>query len=411
MYGSRCGNHSIIMQAGGFHLQKTQPTEGYQYDEAKRSIAKHYEDAKLTMGFLNGTLIPLAFCVTLLLSDASRQLANAVELISGSYWIDLGSYVATFVIGLQLVALPLTFYSGFVVDHRFQLSTQTIRGWIVDTLKEVGIELIFAILAATVLYYLIENVAYWWIAAAVIFAAFSILLSIILPFVFLPIFYKVNPLSDVQLKEGLLQMTKTSGVSNIDRVLVADESRRSIRANAFFSGVGKSKSIVLFDTLLNNFTHREITTVVAHELGHYVNKDIWKEALTTGLLIIPPFFIIDIALRYAVRASIITSMIDPAGIPIVFSILIGVTFGLQPVSNAISRSVERQADVFALKVAKDPEAQASTERRLADLSLSVDSPNRLVELFFYTHPPSSQRIKLAENWNKTVPASEPNFVS
>jgi STE24 endopeptidase len=383
-------------------LPKTEPVEGYQYDEGKRTIAKKYENAKLAMDFVNGILLLISFCVFLFLSGASSKLARVLSSLSGSYWISLWSYIVVFVIMLQLLTSPLAFYSGFVVDRRFQLSTQTIRGWIIEQFKGLGIELVFGVLAGMMLYYLIANIRLWWIVAAGIFAVFSIILSTILPFVILPIFYKVNPLSDPQLKDDLLEMTEKAGVGNIDRVLVADESRRSIRANAFFSGVGKSRSIVLFDTLLSNFTHREITTVVAHELGHYVNKDIWKEALTSGILILPPFFVADIALRSAVAASSLTSMIDPSGVPLIFAVLIAATFALQPVSNAISRRVERKADEFALNVASDPDAQASAERRLADLSLSVDRPSRLVELLFYTHPPSSQRIKLAEDWKKHI---------
>ena len=383
-------------------MQKTEPTEGYQYDEAKRTIAKKYENVKLALDFVNGTLLPIFFCVVVFLSGVSSELTTLLSSLSGSYWISLWSYLIVFVIMLQLVASPLAFYSGFVVDHRFQLSTQTFRGWIIDEFKGLGVELIFGVLAGTMLYYLIANTRLWWIVAAGIFAVFSIILSIILPFVILPIFYKVNPLSDLQLKDDLLGMTKRAGVGNVDRVLVADESRRSIRANAFFSGVSKSRSIVLFDTLLSNFTHREIRTVVGHELGHYVNKDIWKEALTSGLLILPPFFVADIALRSAVDASRLGSMVDPSGVPLIFAVLIGVSFVLQPVSNGISRIVERKADEFALNVANDPDAQASAERRLADFSLSVDRPSRLVELLFYTHPPSSKRIKLAEDWKKRV---------
>ena len=383
-------------------MPKTEPVEGYQYDEGKRTIAKKYENAKLAMDFVNGILLLISFCVFLFLSGASSKLARVLSSLSGSYWISLWSYIVVFVIMLQLLTSPLAFYSGFVVDRRFQLSTQTIRGWIIEQFKGLGIELVFGVLAGMMLYYLIANIRLWWIVAAGIFAVFSIILSTILPFVILPIFYKVNPLSDPQLKDDLLEMTEKAGVGNIDRVLVADESRRSIRANAFFSGVGKSRSIVLFDTLLSNFTHREITTVVAHELGHYVNKDIWKEALTSGILILPPFFVADIALRSAVAASSLTSMIDPSGVPLIFAVLIAATFALQPVSNAISRRVERKADEFALNVASDPDAQASAERRLADLSLSVDRPSRLVELLFYTHPPSSQRIKLTEDWKKHI---------
>ena len=381
-------------------MQKAEPAEGYQYDEVKRKVARQYENVKLIFDVVNGTLIPIAFCVLLFLSGASSQLARMLSSVSGSYWVSLWAFLIVFFVLLQAVALPLGFYSGFVIDHRFHLSTQTIRGWVVDELKGLGVELVFGVLAGTVLYYLIGRFSLWWVIAAAFFAVFSIVISVILPFVILPIFYKVNSLSDAKLKEDLLQMTQKTGVGNVDRVLVADESRRSIRANAFFSGVGKSKSIVLFDTLLSNFTHREIITVVAHELGHYVNKDIWLEALTSGLLIIPPFFIADATLRLAVNTSSVTSLVDPAGVPLVFAVLVGINFILQPISNAISRIVERRADEFALKAANDPEAQASTERRLADLSLSVDKPNRLVEILFYTHPPSSRRIKLAEEWNK-----------
>jgi len=386
-------------------LQKTEPQENYQYDPTKRSIAKKYENVKLILDSANGTLIPIAFCVILFMSGGSVLLSGLVNSVTDYYWISLWLYLVVFVIILQLAAIPLSFYSGFIVDHKFSLSTQTLRGWVVDELKGLGVELVFGILAGSVLYYLIGNLSLWWIAAAAIFAVFSILLSIILPFVILPIFYKVSPLSDMNLKENLLQMSKKFGAHNVDRVLVADESRRSIRANAFFSGVGKSRSIVLFDTLLNNFTHREITTVVAHELGHYVNKDIWKEALVSGLVIIPPFYIADYALRVTLATRSLPSITDPAGIPLVFASLIGISFILQPITNWLSRIVERKADEFALKAADDPEAQASSERRLADLSLSVDSPTRLVELLFYTHPSSSERVRLAEEWKKTKSAS------
>jgi STE24 endopeptidase len=381
-------------------LQKTEPQEDYQYDTTKRSIAEKYENVKLKLDLVNGTLVPIAICVILFLSGDSVVLSTLLKSVTDSYWVSLWLYLVVFVIILQLVALPLSFYSGFIVDHKFSLSTQTLQGWIVDELKGLGVELVFVILAGSVLYYLMGSLSLWWIAAAAIFAIFSIILSIILPFVILPIFYKVSPLSDIDLREDLLRMSNKFGARNVDRVLVADESRRSIRANAFFSGVGKSRSIVLFDTLLSNFTHREITTVVAHELGHYVNKDIWTEALVSGVLIIPPFYVADYVLRSAVAAFSLPNVTDPAGIPLIFAVLIGISFILQPISNWLSRIVETKADEFALKAADDSEAQASAERRLADLSLSVDSPSRLVELIFYTHPPSSKRVQLAENWKK-----------
>ncbi len=382
-------------------MQKAEPREFYQYDQAKRDLAKRYENLKLVLEPISGTIVPITFSIFLLLSSASLQLSRFLTSVTGSYWFALGLYLVVFVASLQLVETPLSFYSEFTVDHRFGLSTQTLRGWLVDVMKALGIELLFGVAAGFAVYYLIRTVSLWWLAAAALFAVFSIVLSILLPYIIMPIFYKVTPLSDQTLKDDLLGMSRKMGAKNIDHVLVADESRKSIRANAFFSGIGKSRAIVLFDTLLNNFTRREVVTVVGHELGHYVNKDIWKEALVSGLFAIPPFFIADYALKWSMGGLGLASMADPAGVPIVLGILIGLSFLLQPISNGISRVLERQADEFALRAVDDSEAQASAERRLADLSLAVDKPNRLVELFFYSHPSSSRRVQLAEDWKRT----------
>jgi len=382
-------------------MERAEPKEGYEYDSSKRALATRYENVKLVLGFIDGTLVPIAFSLFFLFVGLSTRLNSLLASTTSSYWVSLALYLAIFIVLLQVVEAPFSFYSGFVVDHRFKLSTQTVKGWFIDEVKGLGVEVVFAVLAGAVLYYLIRTTPLWWIVAAVIFAVFSIFLSTILPYVILPIFYKVTPISDEQLKGELVQMSERMGVKNIDRVLVADESTKSVRANAFFSGIGKSKAIVLFDTLLNNFTRRETATVVAHELGHYVNKDIWKEALTSGVFLIPPFFVADYALRTIASSFAITSIADPAGIPLILAVLIGMSFVLQPLTNAVSRFVERRADEFALRATDDPAAQASAERRLADLSLAVDTPNKFVEILFYTHPPSSKRIKLAEQWKKT----------
>jgi STE24 endopeptidase len=384
-------------------MQRAEPKEGYEYEPSKRTLASKYENLKLLLGLIDGTMVPIGFSLVLLFSGASVQLSRLLNSVVNSYWISLALYLAIFIILLQVVEAPLSFYSGFVVDHRFGLSTQTTKGWLLDEAKGLGVEVIFAVLAGTILYCLIQSTALWWIVAAVIFAVFSIFISTILPYVILPIFYKVTPVTDEQLRGELVQMSEKMGVKNVNRILMADESSKSVRANAFFSGVGQSKAIVLFDTLLNNFTRREITTVVAHELGHYVNKDIWKEAVTSGIFMIPPFFVADYVLRFGANSLGLTGISDPAGIPLIITILIGVSFALQPITNAISRYVERQADEFALRAAEDPVAQASAERRLTDLSLSVDTPNSLVEFLFYTHPSSSKRIRLAEEWKKTEP--------
>jgi len=392
---------AVVQLSGGpAPVQQIEPKEFYQYDPAKRALAKRYENIKLVLEPVTGTIVPIAFSLVLLFSGASTRLVQYLASLTGSYWLTLGLYLALFVIFLQIVEIPFSFYSGFIVDHEFGLSTQALKGWFVDEVKGLGMEVAFGVFAGVVVYYLIKTVNLWWLVAAALFAIFSILLSIILPYVLLPIFYKVTSVTDSSLKDTLLEMSRKVGARSIGRVLVADESRRSIRANAFFSGIGKSKAIVIFDTLLSAFTRREVITVVAHELGHYVNKDIWREAALSGLLTIPPFFIADYVLKQDATSLGLSGITDPAGFPIIFVILIGVSFLLQPISNGVSRVTERKADEFALRAADDSEAQASAERRLADLSLAADKPNRLVELFFYTHPSSARRVQLAEDWKK-----------
>ncbi len=159
--------------------------------------------------------------------------------------------------------------------------------------------------------------------------------------------------------------------------------------------------MVLFDNLVKEFTSREVVTVVAHELGHYVNKDIWREAALSALLTIPELFIANLALSWGTGHFGILSSADPTGLPLLVATVSIVSFFLMPISNGISRIVERQADLFSLRMAEDPEAQASTERRLADMNLSDDKPHWLIELLFYTHPPAWKRIRLTEDWKLT----------
>jgi len=376
----------------------------YEYDPVKRALARKYERTKLVLEVISETFLPATLSFAFL--AISISLRSYLFSVTDSYWLTVLSFLLLFTTILHIAETPVGFYSGYVVDHRFGLSKQTPRDWLVDELKQIGVQTVFLVPLGLVLYYLILSTELWWLAASVLLASFSILLSVIVPYVVMPIFYKVTPLTDEGLRSELLEMSRRAGAKNIHRVLVADESRRSVRANAMFSGIGSTRAIILFDTLLNNFTKREIKTVVAHELGHYVNKDIWISAAITGLAAIPPFLFADVALNWAETSFGLQGVWDPAGFPLLFGILIVVGFLLQPASNALSRIIEGKADSFALRVADDPEAQASSEKRLADMSLSVDSPSLLVETFFYTHPPSSRRVRLAEEWKNRRPSTK-----
>jgi len=134
-------------------MQKSEPKEGYEYDASKRALASRYESVKLRLGFIDGTLVPIAFSLILLFSGASTQLSRLLSTTVSSYWVSLGLYLIIFIVLLTVVEAPFSFYSGFIVDHRFSLSTQNVKGWFLDEVKGLGVEVVFAVLAGAILYY------------------------------------------------------------------------------------------------------------------------------------------------------------------------------------------------------------------------------------------------------------------
>jgi STE24 endopeptidase len=295
----------------------------------------------------------------------------------------------------------MAWFEGYRVDHEFSLSHQNFRDWMIDFLKAAVLSYTVIVPLSVGLYLLIRLSELWWLWASAVYAVLELIASTILPLIVVPMFYKLKPYSDAVQRDQLLRMANKAGAKNIHRVMLANESARSGKANAFFTGLGGTRTMVLFDNLVAEFTPREVVTVVAHELGHYVNKDIWREAGLTALLSVPELFVANVALGWGIGRFGIQSPADPTGLPLIVIAVSLMSFLLMPLSNQVSRVIERRADEFSLRMAEDPVAQASTERRLADMNLSDDRPHWLIELFFYTHPPAWKRIKLAEDWKPT----------
>ena len=373
-------------------------SETYQYDQQKRKLSKDYRNRKLTIDVLSDPILQVAFCSGLLISGLSLTISQFASTIvtweSGRVTV----YVVIFLAFLFALELPVAWYEGYRIDHEFGLSHQNFKAWTIDFFKAALLSYVVIVPLSVGLYLLIQLSSFWWLWASLAYAILELVASTILPFIVVPMFYKLKPYSDTIQRDQLLRMAKKAGAKNIQRVMLANESARSGKANAFFTGLGGTRTMVLFDNLVTGFTPREVITVVAHELGHYVNGDIWREAGLTALLTVPELFIANLALQWATGRFGILSQADPTGLPLIVIVVSLVSFLLMPISNGISRIIERKADEFSLRMAEDPQAQASTERRLADMNLSDDRPHWLIELLFYTHPPAWKRIKLAEDW-------------
>ncbi len=369
----------------------------YKFDPEKRRIAKLYSRQKVQQKILNGIIVPIAVLLALLYSGASLGLQEFSLGLSQSWHVPV--FVFFFLSILSLVQLPFRFYSGYIFEHKYGLSNQTVKTWLVDYGKGLFIGYLFGIPILTLVYYLIGKTPQWWLIAGALYFFIELLVNTIVPIFVLPLFYKLKPYADAVQKKKMIGMAERAGVTGIKKVLVAKESEKSKKPNAMFAGFWKTKRIILFDTLLDSFTPAEIETVIAHELGHYVHKDIWKEIVIETLKSFPVLYIASLVLNsYSHSFGMVPQAI--ATLPLFLLTETIADLLLMPAFNAYSRKIEFEADTFALEVSNKPGAQASTERRLADMALSDDDPHPLIEFVFYSHPCAKKRIALAENWKK-----------
>lgn len=370
----------------------------YEYDPKKRKIAKIYTKTKIMNGVLNSILLPLLFFAVLLFSGYSHTIKDISIALAGQLYLPV--YIIIFLTLLTLVQLPLSFYSSFIYEHKYNLSNQNIHSWLKDFLKELILMYIISVPILTGLYVLIQMTPLWYIYAAILYIALTLFFDYIYPVVIFPIFYKTKPFKDEKIRKRIFEILKKIGIKNINRIDIANESEKSNKANAMFAGIGSSKRIILFDTLTENFTPDEIETVVAHELGHYVHRDILRFTIIESLKIIPVFLIIIAVFEKFSMTFSLAGITDIAGLPLLLLTNSIIELILMPIMMAYSRKREKQADLFALDATGKLEAEISTEKRLCDMNLGDDSPHPLVEFFLYSHPCAKKRIEYALEWQK-----------
>ncbi|HEX6662072.1 MAG TPA: M48 family metalloprotease [Gaiellaceae bacterium] len=319
-------------------------------------------------------------------------------LTSGWPWWARGLAFSLCVLALAAaVRLPIAFWAGYLHEHAWALSAQSLGGWSLDRLKGLAISLL---LSTGALLALLVAAHVWPVAWPVIVAtaaAFVVLtLSFIAPVVLEPLFGRFAPLADRELAESVQTLAACAGVP-VSRILVVNASRRTHKLNAYVSGLGRTRRLVLFDTLLAAASPQEVHLVVAHELGHRRARHVAKATLL-GMLAAAAFvvglwaFLRWPALRSALGA---TGAGDPRIVP--FLLLLGSALGLlaSPLGASFSRRWERQADAFSLELTRDPETFESTHRRLALMNLADLAPPRLLYLTSFTHPTPPERIAAA----------------
>ncbi len=307
----------------------------------------------------------------------------------------------TFVYGFwyEALHLPLAFWSGYVLEHRYQLSNQSFKQWVGQVIRSwlliiaIGLPLFVGLYA--LLWY---SGSWWWLWATAAWLAVTLVLGQLAPVLILPIFYKFTRLDDPALVERLERLADGTGlkVEGVYRWHLSEETRK---ANAALAGLGRTRRVLLGDTLLENFTPEEIGVVFAHEIGHHVYRHIPKMVLESVLVSAVGFWVIDFVLRRAAPALGYTSFNDPAALPLLMLVPAVLGLVLSPMQNALSRHFERQCDRYALERTGQPAAYRSAFIKLARLNKTDADPHPLKVWLFDDHPPIRERLALAKTAN------------
>ncbi|GAC1356967.1 MAG: M48 family metallopeptidase [Ktedonobacteraceae bacterium] len=323
------------------------------------------------------------------------------QLFSWSPFIVAG-YLLILTVGYTIITSPLSYYSGFVLPHRFGLSTMTLRGWLGDQLKGFALGLVFEVVVIELIYLLLATQpVLWWLWVALILLFFSVGMAHLAPVLLLPLFYKFSPLPDGNLKQRLVALADRAH-TRIQGVFTMHMSSKTTAANAALMGLGNTRRIVLGDTMVDRYTPDEIEVVLAHELGHHVHRDIWKLIVSQALFTLLGLFLFNLCLYWAVaNLDRYHGIADPATLPLLL-VLVGVFgFIIAPLTNGYSRAIEYQADEYALQATHMVEPFKSAMTRLANQNLSEIEPSPIVEFLFYDHPSIGKRLTHAEKFKES----------
>ncbi|MCD4801601.1 MAG: M48 family metallopeptidase [Anaerolineales bacterium] len=365
-------------------------------DPKRQKQAKEYAKIRrrfMLLDLVLGTVLLLAW----LLLDWSVLLRDWIFIWTQNQWLVVITFGAVFGAVFSVLDLPLTFYSGYVLPHRYGQSNQTLSGWWGDLIKSALLSAVIGGFLLEIVYLVLRTAPdTWWLFTAGFLLLFNVLLANLAPVLLFPIFYKFSPLNEehADLQERLIKLAEKAG-TNVEGVYKFDMSRRTKSANAGLTGLGNTRRIILGDTLLKEFSPDEIETVLAHELGHQKNHDIPLGMVVQSIVTLGGLYLTSLGLSWGISQFGFGSISDIAALPL-FALFLG-AYGLlaMPLSNGFSRWREWLADDFALLLTGNGEAYASALTRLSNQNLAEVNPDPWVEFLLSSHPSLEKRIRNA----------------
>ena len=357
-----------------------------------------YETEKTRFGFISslfGNIVTIIFIFGGLLNIYNSWVVSLQIpfIVSGLLFFLILSYANT------VISIPFSLYSTFKIENKYGFNTMTPELWLKDFFKSIILStIITGILVSVGLWIVQSSPNAWWIWIWGFFLVFSLFMMYISPYVIEPLFNKFTPLEEQVLVEQIKHMLHKVSIT-VSRVFRMDASKRSRHTNAYFSGIGRVKRIILYDTLLEIMNHDEILAVLAHEAGHWKRKHILKMIIATELL---SFFILYGVFRIF-QTGLLTDLFHiQTGTFFAKIVIIGFLGGIVsllfiPFSSSISRRFEREADRFAFSLSGNNESMISALIKLSKDNLSNLHPHPLYAAFYYSHPPMVQRIEQIRN--------------
>ena len=347
-----------------------------------------------------------------LISTAVGLAAPVLPYLTGSWetaWFTLAAtslplpvraliFLLGFHFALAVVMLPLGYYGGFSLPREYGLGRQAPRAWAVDWIKATLLALVLgSAVGGVFLWTVIGTGANWWWVFGAFVSVVGVALVFITPYVLVPLFFKMRPLADNDTVERIHSLVNRAGAPVRD-VCSLDFSRRTAEANAAVIGIGRSRRVVIADTLLAEFSPREVDAVVAHELGHHIHRDVQRLLLANAVAIWLGLFAASRMAPLALPVLSVPSLGYVPGYPMLLFVVEVYFLVLGPLLSWWSRRLESAADRFALQLTRDPRGFAASMRRIGCQNLIELRPPRWAEVLLGSHPALHRRIQLAESW-------------
>ncbi|MDK2821628.1 MAG: endopeptidase [Clostridia bacterium] len=369
------------------------------FTPAEVEKARHYQQI-MRMTSILAFLSKVVILVLLLYSTRANVWAEKIfHLVGGRYYLALLVYFVFIWFILKAVDLPFNFYGSYIVQHQWEFSTQTLMSWWSDYLKGSVLDIVLSGIGVTLLFWATGRWPHmWWTMASLFLTVWLIISTFLWPLIIAPLFNRFEPINEGPIKTMVTKLADRAGLQ-VNEILVMDASSRTTKANAYFTGLGMTKRIVLYDNLLSDYSIEEVEAVVAHEMAHWRQGHIAR-GLIWGVL---ANFLVLALLHMVLRLTFTYEIARPGPYPIQLLVAILlftqlVFFIAQPIQNRISRNYEIEADRVALELTGNPDAVIQLHVNLTKKNLGDVAPPAYIEWLTYSHPSPISRIEAVKEW-------------